>query len=325
MQQIPSKFSHVLLLLLFLLGHTQCSLGQRTTGAVQSSDEKKDAIANFRFPYTLEKPDEVFELPDKLIEISGLSLSVQPQQLAAIQDEDGTVFLIDKISGEKVEEIPFGEPGDYEGIEIVGKDMYIVKSSGKIYKIKDAGQESAIVTKHKTPLNKEFNVEGLSYDSKSNALLLACKGQPSVLDKETEFARAIYAFHLESMTFDNTPVMILDRQDILTYFETHPLLVKTKKDGSTEELAPEKVECHPSAIAIHPLDGNYYICSSKGKTLFVISPEGKILHIEKLSKKVHPQPEGIVFDQYNTLYISSEGDEKKKARICRFNYPITVR
>ncbi len=323
MKQIHSRFFHGLLLLVFFLGHTQCSLGQRTTGELNSSKEKKQA--NFQFPYTLQEPDKVFKLPNKLVEISGLSLSDNPQYLVAVQDEDGIVFLINKATGEVEETIPFGKTGDYEGIEMVGADVYIVKSSGKIYAVKDAGQESRVITKYKTPLNKEFDVEGLTYDSKSNALLLACKGQPDALEEETQFAKAIYAFQLDSMVFDSIPVVIFDQQEILTYFETHPPLIKTKKDGSTEELAPKKIECHPSAMAIHPLDGNYYICSSKGKTLFVLSPEGKLLHIEKLSKKVHPQPEGIVIDKDGTLFISSEGDEDRKARISVFNYPISVR
>ena len=39
----------------------------------------------------------------------------------------------------------------------------------------------------------------------------------------------------------------------------------------------------------------------------VLSPEGQILHLEKLKSKVHPQPEGICFDSEGTMYISNEG------------------
>jgi secreted PhoX family phosphatase len=54
-----------------------------------------------------------------------------------------------------------------------------------------------------------------------------------------------------------------------------------------------------------------------GKTLFVLSKEGKLKHIEKLEKEILPQPEGITFDADGTLYIASEGRDGA-ARLCIF-------
>ena len=51
----------------------------------------------------------------------------------------------------------------------------------------------------------------------------------------------------------------------------------------------------------------------------VISQEGQLLHIEKLRKEVHAQPEGLCFDQDGTLYIANEG-KGAKGRILRFDY-----
>lgn len=290
-------------------------MGQKMSEA-PPLDKEQEA---FQFPYQLDKPEEVYELPQKLVEISGLGLSKDGKKLSAIQDEDGIVFFLDKNTGELLEEIPFGKTGDYEGVEQIGETVYVIKSSGKIYAIQNIGQASQEVTKYKTPLNKEFDVEGLSYDATGNTLLIACKGQPEALDKETQFARAIYHFHLDHMTFDSIPAIIIDKSDLITYFDNHPPLIKAKKDGTVEEITAENLKYHPSAIGIHPITRNYYISSSKGKTLFIISPEGTILHIEKLKKKILPQPEGLVFDKDGTLFIANEGGEKK-AIICRYRY-----
>ena len=76
----------------------------------------------------------------------------------------------------------------------------------------------------------------------------------------------------------------------------------------------------PSAIAINPLTGNIYVTSSVGKMLLILDPEGQIMHIEKLSKKVHPQPEGLCFAPDGALYISNEGKGDHDGMIYRFNY-----
>ena len=75
----------------------------------------------------------------------------------------------------------------------------------------------------------------------------------------------------------------------------------------------------PSGIAVHPLTGDIYVTSSKGKMLLVMDPQGKILHLVKMKKSIHPQPEGICFDADGTLYIANEGKEDK-ARIYKFLY-----
>ena len=51
----------------------------------------------------------------------------------------------------------------------------------------------------------------------------------------------------------------------------------------------------------------------------VFDQEGKILHLEKMDKKFHPQPEGLTFDEDGTLYIANEGKEGN-GTILRFNY-----
>ena len=76
-------------------------------------------------------------MPESLKEISGLGITSDLQHLVAVNDEEGIVFLINKLEGKVVKEINFWNEGDYEGLEVVGNDAYVIKSSGTIYQVKN--------------------------------------------------------------------------------------------------------------------------------------------------------------------------------------------
>lgn len=306
------------LTLIFVL-ISNCTVSQQATSQPGVPEDK---VVPFSFPYDLHNAAATFELPDRLVEISGLTISQDQKNLVAIQDEDGILFYIDKSSGEVINEVPFGKPGDYEGIEQVNGVVYVVKSSSKIYEIQKAGSSLQEVIKHKTPLTKEYDIEGLGYDPIANSLMLACKGQPDAIAEETNYAKAVYHFNLQTMTLDTVPAIIVDRQNIYDYFQSHPELIKEGENGEKKEIKLSKLPSYPSSIAIHPITGHYYVTSSKGKAVLVADAKGKIIHIEKMKKKFHPQPEGLTFDKDGTLYISNEGKGEEKAKIYRFDYQI---
>jgi uncharacterized protein YjiK len=129
------------------------------------------------FPYNLEDPDETFVMPAKLVEISGISLTADRTQMAVNNDEQGIIFLLNKSTGQVEKEIAFKEDGDFEGIEIVGNYAFVIKSSGTIYRVRNYTSEKPEVTKFKSFLNKENDVEGLGYDAVANQLLVGCKGK----------------------------------------------------------------------------------------------------------------------------------------------------
>ena len=85
------------------------------------------------FPYQLNQPNAIFEMPEALKEISGLGITEDRKNLIAVNDEEGIVYLINKMDGQKVKEIEFWDEGDYEGLEVVGQDAYVIKSSGTIF------------------------------------------------------------------------------------------------------------------------------------------------------------------------------------------------
>lgn len=266
-------------------------------------------------PYQLDHASHTFTLPQALHEISGLDISPDGKALVAVNDETGQIFLLDKVSGTLLQEIPFWKDGDYEGVEFVGDQVFVVKSSGTLYQIIHPGSEAQEVVKFDSPFGKSYDIEGLALDPTQNRLLVACKGDSGIPD-----ARAIFPFSLDSMRYDTIPAFVITRDSILAFLQANPVLDRWEK--LTQLFDPQEPELafSPSGIAFHPLTGELYALSSVGKLLVVIDPAtGSVRHIQKLDKKVHVQPEGICFDTDGTLYISNEG-KSGDAKIHRFAY-----
>jgi uncharacterized protein YjiK len=271
------------------------------------------SVASFRLPYQLSKATESFVMPTQLKEISGLSMSgTNDNWLTAIQDEAGILFYINKHTGAVEKQITFYKEGDYEAVEEVGATTYVVKSTGTIYEVTNLDSMPPTVQKHNTFLTKENDVEGLCYDAASNRLLMACKGF-SFTDEQSEtnkFERAIYSFDLATDQLELNPVFVFKLSDFQDFLKDKTYLAEYDKLHSYF-FAPEEegLIFSPSAIAIHPLTGDLYMTSSVKKILLVFDAAGKIMHLEKMDKNSHPQPEGLTFDKEGTLYIANEGKE----------------
>lgn len=276
-----------------------------------------DTTKNYQLRYSLEEPDLSFSLKNELLEISGLSMDISEKFFWAVQDEDGIIYKVSKEDGQILEKIDFYKDGDYEGIELVGNDVYVLKNSGTIYKVSNIGEPDQKMEKFNTALGKENDVEGLGYDSKSNCLLLACKGSPGIDSDEVKLEKAIYAFSLDTMGLQIPPVFVISFEQVHQFVGTSPALKHFEKLSEYFQPGETNFTFSPSAINVHPLTGEIYILSASKKILLILSPDGKILHMEKLKKKVHSQPEGLCFDKDGTMYISNEGKDGK-AKIHRF-------
>lgn len=277
---------------------------------------------DFKFSYNMEAPAQTFEMAGGLDEISGLTLSKDGNFLLANNDELGKIYFLNKETGAIEKEIDFHKEGDYEGIEVIGDRVFIVKSSGTIYEIENLGTEEQNRIKHKFFLTKENDVEALGYDEKNNRLLLGCKGKSG---EGEDFMRkkAVFAFDLNTMTLQEEPVFLITLSDVCQYLGTCSL------DGHVLENLHEFFDPEgeilgfsPSSIAVHPITGHLYITSSKGKMIIVLDETGKILHIEKLTKAIHPQPEGLCFEKDGTMWISNEAKKANPARVYRFEYMV---
>jgi len=241
-----------------------------------SSSEKTE---NVSLPYDLENPSEEYVLPKKLKEISGLSY-FKNNQLVCVNDEEGKIFIYDLSKKEIVDKIPFGKDGDYEGVEVVGDEVFVLKSNGKVKGFKIG-----------LPFEREIDCtnpdvieyEGLAYDPKTKHLLLAAKER--VKDKDDK--KMIYAYDFEKK-------------------------VLFKNIGIPEEQVTDEAngkEFKPSGIAVHPKTGQIFIIASSGKKLLVLAEDGHKEALISLNPKTFRQPEGICFSPEGDLFISSEGKD----------------
>jgi uncharacterized protein YjiK len=264
-------FSPVLLSLIFLYACEPKNKNQDTTTT--------EVFQNISLPYHFETPSEKYILPDKLREISGLSF-YKDNQLVCVNDEQGKIFVYDVVQKKVIDKIPFGKDSDYEGVEVVGDEVFVLKSNGKLKGFKIG-----------LPFEREIDCtnpdvieyEGLGYDPKTKNLLLAAKER--VKDKDDK--KMIYAYNFETKTlFKN--IAIPEEQ------------VTDEANGK---------DFRPSGIAVHPLTGQTFIIASDGKKLLVLAQDGHKEALISLNPSTFKQPEGICFAPNGDLFIASEGKE----------------
>ncbi|MCY7357187.1 MAG: SdiA-regulated domain-containing protein [Rudanella sp.] len=255
----------------------------------EQTDES--SLPNAPIPYDLANPTERFSLPKDLREVSGLSY-YKPGRLAMVQDELAVVFIYDLATKTVVDEHVFGRKGDYEGVEFVNGELYMLRSDGELFhfeptdgiKILNGGAE---IHRTKIELPGKNDVEGLGYDPKLNALLLATK-DPATGNPD----KPIYFYDLKRSVLWRGPVL------------TQAVLADMAGNKPTEEVKP-------SGLAVHPKTGDYYVLSANAHRLVVMNRNGKTLSSVALDPKLLRQPEGICFAPDGTLFIASEGDGKK--------------
>lgn len=244
--------------------------------------------------YNLLEPSETYKLPNKLTEISGVT-ALNDSVLVCVQDEAGYIFLYGLEERQILDRYKFGGNGDYEGIEIVDNQIYILKSSGKIYQYSLVDKTTKTIN---TPLKSSNNAEGLAYDYYTNQLLIVCKGKAG-LNGEKIIGKAVYGYHL-SAGFKPDPLFLVTPDDLVSWNERQENPIKLSKRKKAFML---------SGVAIHPQTNEIYLTATVGKLLIVLTPEGKIRHVVPLSPRVFRQPEGICFKPNGDLVISNEGQD----------------
>ena len=244
--------------------------------------------------YNLKEPSDAWEMPKKLVEISGISVLNFPIILS-VNDEEGKLYEYNLETKKLVDSYKFGKDGDYEDLAVNGNTVYVLKSDGTIYQINDF-KRNPKVEKYKTFLTEKQDAEGLYFDKDRDRLLVACKEE---VELEGSDKNVIYEFDLETNTLGKTPVYSISKKDFK---------FKNKKHHFA-----------PSALAMHPKTNTLYIVSSVGKLMVELSQEGAILNKYSLNYAQFTQPEGIFFTENGDLYISNEG-KKGKGNILKFDY-----
>jgi uncharacterized protein YjiK len=250
--------------------------------------EKKDnsqdteTVATFNYDFT--KPTQKYELPKVLKEISGLSF-YKEGQLLCVQDEAGDAFVYDLNQQKITETHHFDQPGDYEGIEKVEDEVYVLRSDGKLLNFKFGSKETREI---ETSFPGKNDLEGLTYDPVTKRLWLAVKEASKKAVKNDD--KVIYSFDLKSRRIF-TELELKEKQ-----FENIGLKGKGWKDFK------------PSGVAFHPQTGEAYLISAAGHRLLILSRSGVPLKSIELNPSLLRQPEGISFTPDGTLYIASEGE-----------------
>ncbi len=265
------------------------------------------------FPYDISNANKKYNLPKELHEISGLSYSSK-KKLYCVQDEKGIVYSYDLKKNAIHKEIKFGKDNDFEGVALVGKKLYALKSNGTLYKIQHFNHpEKMKITKITTFLDEKYDSEGLCFDEENNQLLVACKRTPNK-DKNLKY---IYRFDLETQQLIKKPFLKIKVDDV--YDMKNASSTQKKYDKVMGKIGANNTVFNPSGIAIHPFTSDVYIVSAEGNTLVVVNREGKLKYVVDLKKSLFKQPEGITFDSKGTMYISNEG-HGEKATIKSFKY-----
>lgn len=254
--------------------------------AVVIGEYKNDSSPRDLNSYTIVKK---WELPPILTEVSDISW-VDNKLVAAVQDEKGIIFMYNLKTSEITRKINFAGPGDYEGLAVDGANLFVVRSDGKIFEIKNFKNENFTVQEYQTPLTEKQDIEGITFDKKNNQLLLSTKEE----EPGNKNYKGIYAFDLNTKKLQSAPVYKLKFDDPI--FKA----INPKKKSKT---------IRPSEIDFHPKTGQLFVLDAKIPMLVIYNKDGDSQKIYFLDKEEFAQPEGLTFDESGNLYISNEGDD----------------
>lgn len=265
--------------------------------------------------YRFNEPDEVYTMPGSLTELSGMQyLSIG--LIACVQDEKGTIYLFDREKKQLVKSVHWGKRGDYEGIAGDEQTLYVLESTGTVYKVSNyLLSESPEVEALATGLPKACDAEGLFLLENDEKLLIACKGGELGV-------RDIWAYDLQKKVLEEKPFISLSQERLESHFITtgldrFSLVLKKLLDAKGESgiLAP-------SGIAQHPNTRDVFVVSANSNLLLIFNPAGELISLEELSAKLFAHPESITFTEDGGLLIGNEG-KGVAPTILYFNYDKT--
>jgi hypothetical protein len=283
MIRLPNVAVSAILLLLSLPASVGCS---------ETVDTEPDAgtfeLAGERYPT---RHPVSFKLPKALREISGLTAGTA-DELYAVNDEAGIVFRIDPTVGRILDRrILSGPPReDFEGIAVVGTDLYLVTSAGILFHTRMEAPEKPHPFERFTQ-TLDCEVEGLTFFAPRQELLVACKNLPG---KSRAEAIRIHRWSLTERAYLPT-VLSISVNDLQSAMGTlgHPGVKKIQ----------------PTGIAVAP-NGNLVIVAGRQHLLLELTPEGELVNLAPLDPDRHRQAEGIAITGNRLLVIADEGDSR---------------
>ncbi|CAM3349792.1 SdiA-regulated domain-containing protein [Aequorivita lipolytica] len=231
-----------------------------------------------------------WDVPTDLNEISGIRW-ISEDKIACVQDEDGIIFIYNLSTNLIEKKVNFAKSGDYEALTTADSSAFVMASSGRLFEIENYLSANFQTKNYQIPFSGKENIESLTADTLKNRLLFTVKNK----DPNSDEYKGIYAFNLATKETNSLPVLKIPLND--------PIFKPKDIDDDVEASS----SFYPSDIALHPLNGNFYILEGKNPQLLILDSLGKPIKLHKLLKESFPQPEGITFAPDGTLYISNEG------------------
>lgn len=229
---------------------------------------------------------KIWEMPDELKEISGMSW-IGDDKIAAIEDEDGILYIYDLNTSKIARTIEFADDGDYEGVAVNKTDAYVMRSDGLLFEVLDYSSDSPQTKTYQSAMSHKNNVESLALDAQNHRLLTAPKDE----DPNDEDVKGVYAFDLKERLMLPDLIFKVDMKD--------KALKKFKRKKS-------KRTFRPSDLAVHPKTGEIYILEGVHPKLMILDKKGSIKTVYELDEDDFAQPEGITFGPDGRLFIANE-------------------
>jgi uncharacterized protein YjiK len=232
--------------------------------------------------FDFESPTATFAMPGRLDEISGLAVTPDGR-LFGHNDERGTVHEIDRMTGEVGKRFSIGDPplqADFEGLAVAGERFFLVTSAGLLHEFREVGDRET--SPHRVTdlgVGGACEVEGLDYDARSDALLVACK-----VTSPERGSIVVHRVPLDPERPRPAPLEISRAQ--LTAFGL-------------------RTEFQPSSIAVSPA-GTLLLTSAAPEALIEVNEAGRVIAGVDLPGRRHPQTEGLAFGADGTLWMSDE-------------------
>jgi SdiA-regulated len=245
-----------------------------------------NAEKNYTNPggYDLANPEKK-PLPDALLEISGVCFDpAVSDSLYAVNDEDGSLFSVSiSANNTQYSKKRFTKSGDYEDLAFYHGKWVVLKSNGTLlgfspYSISNA--DSIAVYKDMLP---QGEYEGMAVAG--DTLYVLCKSCPADDKKESISAYAITGSGGSFAVARSISISL---------------------SGITKDKAFK-----PSAMALNPVSGNWFIVSAVNKKLVELSRQFQLVGVHHLKGSLFKQPEGMAFNNAGTLYISNEGGDER--------------
>ena len=272
--------------------------------------------------YRFDQPNRTWELPNRLVEVSGIAFT-GPLTLALIQDERGLLYSLDLEGGSDIEAFKFGPKGDYESLARAGERLLVLRSDGGLLELDFQGSaRSAFTNPFEGLPYKDF--ESAAFDPAHERWLVLAKDTVSDDERKND-DRVIFEIGFHDLALAAEPALVLSRKEIIQAATGRgwPLPTRTSKKGKVKS----DFEFRPSDLAVHPITGDYFIVSSRDRTLIAVSPAGELLGTATFPKRVLFQPEGLAFHSNGDLLIASEGvrgkdgkSSKRPAVLLRFSF-----